>query len=155
MRRAIRFAVAYALYASAVLGYTYYLLAQLAESHFSLSSTALAAVTAASLILPILDVIGWRVLSDPKRAGRAATLVVLVGVTIEASASENLLDLVGVALKYSIHLVVLLAAAALYSLAYARPGSKAPLRVTAILRQWRPSHFLRLWPCFLLMYTWR
>jgi len=64
--------------------------------------------------------VGWRLLTDSKRAGRAAALVILIGVAIEVPASKSLLDLVGVALEYSIHLVVLLAAAALYSSVYAR-----------------------------------
>jgi len=125
MSNTIRFAVAYALYASVVLGYAYYLLAHPAGDLFSPSQAALIILTAVSLALPILDAMGWRLLT-PGRIGKALAAVLFVGVLAEAAARGDLgvAGLLGTAMRLLLYLIVLMIAIAIYQMA--RPRESAP-----------------------------
>jgi len=121
MGSAIRFAIAYALYAAVVLGYAYCLSAHLAGALLAPSAPSLMVVATMSLALPPLDAAGWRLLRLG-RVGKATTLVVLVGMVVEFAAEGGApaLSVIYVAVKYFAYLVVLIIAAALYSLVYVR-----------------------------------
>jgi len=115
MRRAIRFATAYALYASVVLGYTYHLLTHPAGALFGPSHTALAALTAVSLALPILDAMGWPLLR-PRRIGRALAAVLVIGLLAEVAArgSLDVGELLSLGMRLLTYLIVLTIATILY-----------------------------------------
>jgi len=121
VRRVIRFVAAYALYASVVLGYAYYLLTHPAGDLFSPSPFALVAVTATSLALPILDAAGLRLLKHG-RIGKALAAALLIGVIAEVVARGDLsvVDLVGTAMRLLIYLIVLTIAVTLYLMARPR-----------------------------------
>jgi len=121
----VRFIVAYTLYTSVVLGYAYYSLTHPAGDLFSPSPVALAAVTATSLALPILDAAGWRLLR-PGRIGKALAAVLLIGVLVEvvAGGSFNVVDLLSVAMRFLTYLIVLAIAVVLYQMG--RPRELAP-----------------------------
>jgi len=117
MNRVARFAVAYALYAAVVLGYAYRALTDPAGALFSPSHTALAALAAASLALPVLDAMGWNLLR-PGRIGKTLTAVLFIGVLAEMAARGNInvADLFGVAIKLLTYLIVLTIAIVFYQM---------------------------------------
>jgi len=125
MINVVMFIVAYALYASVILGYAYYLLTHPAGALFGPPPAALAAVTATSLALPILDAAGWRLLR-PGRIGKALAAVLLIGVLVEvvAGGSLNVVDLLSVAMRLLTYLIVLAIAVVLYQMV--RPRESAP-----------------------------
>jgi len=131
----VRFIVAYTLYASVVLGYTYYLLTHPAGALFGPPPVALVAVTAASLALPILDAAGWRLLR-PGRIGKALATVLLIGVTAEAAVKGDLdiAYLLSMAIRLITYLIVLAVAVMLYQMA--RPREMASGRNGDVTRHY-------------------
>jgi len=127
MSRVARFAVAYALYAAVVLGYVYRALTDPAGALFSPSHTALTALAAASLALPVLDAMGWNLLR-PGRIGKTLTAVLFIGVLAEVAARGDLsvVDLVSTAIKLMVYLIVLTIVVVLYQMARPRESALRP-----------------------------
>jgi len=118
---AVRFAAGYAIYVAVVLGYACLLLASPAGALLAPATPTLATLVVASLALPPLDAAGWGVLR-PGRAGKALVAVLTAGLAAELAVrgSPPALEVAPIALKLLAYLLVLIAAATLYSAVYAQ-----------------------------------